>query len=95
MNSSLTEALDGFDKCVIEINKEHFKLKVSRCMTPHVCFLKLKKEVNCLASIGNYEFAHISGDFILRLMDAQFVDSDENCDAPISKIVKGNHFYAP
>ncbi|VDK83016.1 unnamed protein product [Onchocerca ochengi] len=95
MNGSLTETLDDFDKCVIEINKEHFKLKVSRCMTPHVCYLKLRNEVNCVASIGNYEFAHISGDFILRLMDAQFIDSDENCDAPISKVVKGNHFYAP
>ncbi|KAL4003822.1 Glycosyltransferase 92 family protein [Acanthocheilonema viteae] len=95
MNGSLTETLNDFDKCVIEINKEHFKLKVSRCMTPHVCYLKLKSEADCIASVGSYEFAHASGDFILRLIDARFSDSDENCDAPISKIVKGNHFYAP
>ncbi|EFO19925.1 hypothetical protein LOAG_08568 [Loa loa] len=95
MNSTLTGTLDDFDKCIIEINKEHFKLKVSRCMTPHVCYLKMKSEIDCVASVGNYEFAHISGDFILRLMNAQFTDSDKNCDAPISKIVKGNYFYAP
>ncbi|KAK6102412.1 Glycosyltransferase 92 family protein [Brugia pahangi] len=95
LNSSLTETLDDFDKCIIEINKEHFKLKVSRCMTPHVCYLKLKSEVKCIASVGSYEFAYASGDFILRLMSARFMDSDQNCDAPISKIIKGNYFYAP
>ncbi|CAG9532490.1 unnamed protein product [Cercopithifilaria johnstoni] len=95
MNGSLIETLKDFDECVIEINKEHFKLKVSRCMTPHVCYLKLKSKVDCVASIGSYEFVHVSGDFILQLIDARFRKSDENCDAPISKIVKGNHFYAP
>ncbi|VDK70015.1 unnamed protein product [Litomosoides sigmodontis] len=77
MNSSLMETLGDFDRCVIEINKEHFS------------------EVDCVASVGRYEFAHASGDFILQLIDAQFRESEANCDAPISKIAKGNHFYAP
>uniref|UniRef100_A0A1I7VF54 Glycosyltransferase family 92 protein n=1 Tax=Loa loa TaxID=7209 RepID=A0A1I7VF54_LOALO len=51
MNSTLTGTLDDFDKCIIEINKEHFKLKVSRCMTPHVCYLKMKRLDSFLVTI--------------------------------------------
>ncbi|VDK29477.1 unnamed protein product [Gongylonema pulchrum] len=95
LNNSITETLNDFDRCVKEVNKEHFTLKVSRCMTPHACNLKLSSDVACTASTGNYEFVYASGDFLLGLMGAQFVKSNANCDAPISAILKGDHFYAP
>ncbi|VDN07465.1 unnamed protein product [Thelazia callipaeda] len=92
---SFTETLKKFDECVIEINKEHFKLKVSRCMTPHVCYLQLSSNVDCIASVGIYHFTYLSGNFILAIVNAHFAMSDANCDAPMSKITAGNYFYAP
>lgn len=38
---SSTESFEDLDRCVILINEEHFKLKVSRCMSPHVCFSRV------------------------------------------------------
>lgn len=38
---SSTESFQDFDRCVMLITEEHFKLKVSRCMTPHVCFSRV------------------------------------------------------
>lgn len=33
-------SFDDFDKCVMAVTEEHFRLQVSRCMTPHACFLR-------------------------------------------------------
>lgn len=40
LEKSSTESFEDFDRCVIAITDEHFTLKVSRCMTPHVCYSK-------------------------------------------------------
>ena len=70
-------------------------MKVSRCMTPHVCYARLAKNMDCIAVLGDYEFVHDNGDFITVLKDAKFVNSTSNCEAPLPKFIKGNHFYLP
>jgi hypothetical protein len=42
---SSVESFADFDKCVIAINEEHFSMRVSRCLTPHVCYSRLARYV--------------------------------------------------
>ncbi|KHN77576.1 UPF0392 protein F13G3.3 [Toxocara canis] len=55
----------------------------------------LNRDIDCMASEGGYEFAYADGDFVIVLTKAKLVDSDPNCEAPLPKILKGNHFYLP
>lgn len=43
ITKSSLESFEDFDQCVMEINAEHWSLKVSRCMTPHVCYSRLAR----------------------------------------------------
>ncbi|KAI1729831.1 glycosyltransferase family 92 domain-containing protein [Ditylenchus destructor] len=92
---SSVESFADFDKCMIAINDEHFTMKVSRCLTPHVCYSKLTRNVGCVASHGEYEFAHSRGDYVIVLKNANLKESDPNCEAPIPKYLSGNHYYLP
>ncbi|VDM24524.1 unnamed protein product [Toxocara canis] len=82
LNKSSTESFADFDRCTVAISDEHWKIKVSR-------------DIDCMASEGGYEFAYADGDFVIVLTKAKLVDSDPNCEAPLPKILKGNHFYLP
>uniref|UniRef100_A0A914GTY7 Glycosyltransferase family 92 protein n=1 Tax=Globodera rostochiensis TaxID=31243 RepID=A0A914GTY7_GLORO len=92
---SSVDSFEDFDKCMGAINEEHWRLRVSRCLTPHVCFSRLAKNISCVATTGDYEFVHSDGDFISVLRNAKFVDSESNCEAPVPQFVGGNHFYMP
>lgn len=58
LNSSMIESLNDFDTCVKAINEEHFTLKVSRCMTPHACNLRLKRFVSVFWLSMGFAFFH-------------------------------------
>ncbi|KAI6214554.1 hypothetical protein M3Y94_00282100 [Aphelenchoides besseyi] len=90
-----TESFEDFDRCVMLITQEHFKLSVSRCMTPHVCYSRVVRDISCIATSGEYEFAYSDGDFTIALRRSHYVNSEPNCEAPIPKYIKGNHFYLP
>ncbi|KAE9550650.1 hypothetical protein FO519_006144 [Halicephalobus sp. NKZ332] len=92
---SSTESFEDFDRCMSSVNSEHWTLKVSRCLTPHVCYSRLARNMDCIAALGNYEFAHDNGDYIVVLNGVQMINSTSNCEAPLPKYVKGNHFYLP
>ncbi|KAI6222342.1 Glycosyltransferase family 92 protein [Aphelenchoides fujianensis] len=90
-----TESFEDFDRCVMLITQEHFDLRVSRCMTPHVCYSRVVRNLSCVATVGDYAFAHSNGDFTIALRRSHFVKSEPNCEAPMPKYVSGNHFYLP
>uniref|UniRef100_A0A7E4W0G8 Glycosyltransferase family 92 protein n=1 Tax=Panagrellus redivivus TaxID=6233 RepID=A0A7E4W0G8_PANRE len=92
---SSTESFEDFDTCMGSINEEHWKMQVSRCLTPHVCYSRLTRNISCVATSGNYAFVHDSGDYITVLQSSQTVDSEANCEAPVPKYIKGNHYYLP
>ncbi|KAL3097032.1 hypothetical protein niasHS_002748 [Heterodera schachtii] len=92
---SSVESFEDFDKCMSAINEEHWRMRVSRCLTPHVCFSRLAKNISCVATTGDYAFVHSDGDFISVLRNARFVGSEANCEAPMPRFVTGNHFYTP
>uniref|UniRef100_A0A0M3IL40 Mediator complex subunit 20 n=1 Tax=Ascaris lumbricoides TaxID=6252 RepID=A0A0M3IL40_ASCLU len=95
LNKSSTESFADFDRCMSAINDEHWSLRVSRCLTPHVCYSRLTRNVDCMASLGQYEFMHVDGDFIIVLIETKLVHSDTNCESPLPMFMKGNHFYLP
>lgn len=45
LEKSSTESFEDFDRCVMAVTEEHFTLRVSRCMTPHVCYSKHPRQV--------------------------------------------------
>uniref|UniRef100_A0A915D2T1 Glycosyltransferase family 92 protein n=1 Tax=Ditylenchus dipsaci TaxID=166011 RepID=A0A915D2T1_9BILA len=92
---SSTESFEDFDKCMGSINEEHWSLKVSRCLTPHVCYSKLARNMGCVAMLGEYEFSHSKGDYITVLRQSKLVESEPNCEAPLPKYFNGNHYYMP
>uniref|UniRef100_A0AC34RBL3 Glycosyltransferase family 92 protein n=1 Tax=Panagrolaimus sp. JU765 TaxID=591449 RepID=A0AC34RBL3_9BILA len=92
---SSTESFKDFDQCVEAINSEHWTFKVSRCMTPHVCYSRLAGNMECIATLGDYEFVHDKGDFITVLNNVSLVNSSANCEAPLPKYIKGDYFYLP
>lgn len=53
------------------------------------------RNVDCMASLGQYEFMHVDGDFIIVLIESKLVNSDPNCESPLPMFMKGNHFYLP
>uniref|UniRef100_A0A914RKJ0 Glycosyltransferase family 92 protein n=1 Tax=Parascaris equorum TaxID=6256 RepID=A0A914RKJ0_PAREQ len=95
LSKSSTESFADFDRCMSAINDEHWSLRVSRCLTPHVCYSRLIRNVDCMASLGRYEFMHVDGDFIIVPMESKLVRSEQNCESPPSTFVNGNHFYLP
>ncbi|VDK18009.1 unnamed protein product [Anisakis simplex] len=95
LNKSSTESFADFDDCVIAINREHMRLRVSRCMTPHVCYSRLNRDMDCVASEGEFEFVHSDGDFVIVLTNARYTRAERNCIAPNSKFTKGDYFYLP
>ncbi|CAJ0941602.1 unnamed protein product, partial [Mesorhabditis belari] len=64
---SSIESFEDFDKCMGAINAEHWTMKVSRCLTPHVCFSRLKRDVPCVAARADYafHFSAISSSYIM------------------------------
>ncbi|CAD5215004.1 unnamed protein product [Bursaphelenchus okinawaensis] len=92
---SATESFEDLDKCVMKVTDEHFTLKVSRCMTPHVCFTRRATNSSCVATDANYGFARSGSDFIINTLDTQLVSSTMNCDAPLPRFTSGSHFYLP
>lgn len=92
---SSIESLEDFDRCMSAINEEHWTRYVSRCLTPHVCFTKLQRHIDCVASLAGYAFAHSTGDYLSVWRNASFVKSETNCEAPLPHFLTGNHFYLP
>lgn len=92
---SSTESFEDFDRCMSAINEEHWTMKVSRCLTPHVCYSKLARKMACMAVEADYAFAHAQGDYVSVLQKTRIVESEPNCEAPIPKFVDGNHYYYP
>lgn len=89
------ESFEDFDKCVMAITEEHFRLSVSRCMTPHACYVRMAQNVSCTASSSDYGFARSGEDFIIAQTSNEFVESQQNCDAPVPVFTSGSHFYLP
>uniref|UniRef100_A0A0N5A5D2 Glycosyltransferase family 92 protein n=1 Tax=Parastrongyloides trichosuri TaxID=131310 RepID=A0A0N5A5D2_PARTI len=95
ISESLLDTFRDFDECVKAVNKEHFTLKVSRCMTPSACFARPpSSNMNCTAATTDYSFARIGADFISAPGIYKFIPSSD-CDAPIPKYTTGNSFYLP
>lgn len=55
------------------------------------------RNISCVANMGEYEFAHSNsnGDFLIVLRRSKLVNSETNCEAPLPRYTKGNHFYLP
>lgn len=51
--------------------------------------------MECIATLGDYEFVHDKGDFITVLNNVSLVNSSANCEAPLPKYIKGDYFYLP
>jgi len=43
LTPSSVESFADFDRCMMAINEEHWSMRVSRCLTPHVCYSRLAK----------------------------------------------------
>ncbi|CAK5099171.1 unnamed protein product [Meloidogyne enterolobii] len=43
LTRSSVESFADFDNCMIAINEEHWSLRVSRCLTPHVCYSRMAR----------------------------------------------------
>uniref|UniRef100_A0A915LQR5 Glycosyltransferase family 92 protein n=1 Tax=Meloidogyne javanica TaxID=6303 RepID=A0A915LQR5_MELJA len=43
LTRSSFESFADFDNCMIAINEEHWSLRVSRCLTPHVCYSRMAR----------------------------------------------------
>uniref|UniRef100_A0A7I4YEX4 Glycosyltransferase family 92 protein n=1 Tax=Haemonchus contortus TaxID=6289 RepID=A0A7I4YEX4_HAECO len=95
LNKSSTESFEDFDRCMGAINDEHWTLHVSRCLTPHVCFSRLKREVDCVATRAEYDFFRSGSGYFLQTTNVSITTSDPNCEAPVPQIVAGNHYFAP
>ncbi|PIO66030.1 hypothetical protein TELCIR_12269 [Teladorsagia circumcincta] len=95
LNKSSTESFEDFDRCMGAINDEHWTLHVSRCLTPHVCFSRLKRHVDCVAARAEYDFFRSGSGYFLQTTNVSITASDPNCEAPVPQIVAGNHYFAP
>ncbi|KJH49845.1 hypothetical protein DICVIV_04029 [Dictyocaulus viviparus] len=95
LNESSTESFEDFDRCMSAINDEHWTLHVSRCLTPHVCFSRLKREMDCVATRTVYDFFRSGVGYFLQAKNVTIAESDPNCEAPVPYISAGNHYFAP
>ncbi|CAD5220903.1 unnamed protein product [Bursaphelenchus xylophilus] len=95
LEQSSIDSFEDLDQCVMKVTEEHFTLRVSRCMTPHVCFTRKATNSTCVAADANYGFARSGEDFIIAPLNTQLVNSASNCDAPMPKFTSGSHFYLP
>ncbi|TKR76790.1 hypothetical protein L596_017876 [Steinernema carpocapsae] len=95
LNKSSTQSFKDFDRCMSAINEEHWSLQVSRCLTPHVCYSRLTRDIACVASEGSFTFARTGEDFVIALNGRRRVSSEPNCEAPLPKFKSGNYFYLP
>ncbi|VDM66345.1 unnamed protein product [Strongylus vulgaris] len=95
LNVSSTESFEDFDRCMSAINDEHWTLHVSRCLTPHVCFTRLKRDVDCVAARAEYDFFRSGSGYFLQTTNVTIATSDPNCEAPVPPITSGNHYFAP
>ncbi|CAJ0596712.1 unnamed protein product [Cylicocyclus nassatus] len=83
-------------RCMSAINDEHWTLHVSRCLTPHVCFSRLSRDVDCVAARAEYEFFRSGANgYFLQVSNVSITTSDANCKAPVPPLVSGNHYFAP
>lgn len=92
---SSTKSFEDFDRCMGAINEEHWTMHVSRCLTPHVCYSKLARQMACVAVNAEYSFAHANGDYVSVLRNTRIVESEPNCEAPLPRFIDGNHFFYP
>ncbi|EPB80023.1 hypothetical protein ANCCEY_00846 [Ancylostoma ceylanicum] len=95
LNKSSTESFEDFDRCMGAINEEHWTLHVSRCLTPHVCFSRLKRDVDCVAARAEFDFYRSGVGYFLQATNVTIATSDPNCEAPVPQIVSGNHYFTP
>ncbi|RCN50103.1 hypothetical protein ANCCAN_03708 [Ancylostoma caninum] len=95
LNKSSTESFEDFDRCMGAINEEHWTLHVSRCLTPHVCFSRLKRDVDCVAARAEFDFYRSGVGYFLQATNVTIAASDPNCEAPVPPIVSGNHYFTP
>uniref|UniRef100_A0A914MDR9 Glycosyltransferase family 92 protein n=1 Tax=Meloidogyne incognita TaxID=6306 RepID=A0A914MDR9_MELIC len=97
LTRSSVESFADFDNCMIAINEEHWSLRVSRCLTPHVCYSRMARNMSCVAAIADYKFAYSgNGDYVSALNgEAELGPSELNCEAPLPKFSYGNHYYLP
>ncbi|CAD6199833.1 unnamed protein product [Caenorhabditis auriculariae] len=95
LNKSNTESLEDFDRCMGAINDEHWTMQVSRCLTPHVCFTRLKRNVDCIAVRADYEFYRSGRGYFMLPTNVTTQASLPNCEAPVPEFTSGNHFFAP
>ncbi|CAI4228882.1 unnamed protein product [Auanema sp. JU1783] len=95
LNKSSTESFEDFDRCMGAINEEHWTMHVSRCLTPHVCFSRLKREVDCVASHATFNFYRSGDGYVMQVSSAELKPSLANCEAPVPPFSEGNHYFAP
>uniref|UniRef100_A0A914N3Z8 Glycosyltransferase family 92 protein n=3 Tax=Meloidogyne TaxID=189290 RepID=A0A914N3Z8_MELIC len=97
LTRSSVESFADFDNCMIAINEEHWSLRVSRCLTPHVCYSRMARNMSCVAAIADYKFAYSgNGDYVSALNgEVELGPSELNCEAPLPKFSYGNHYYLP
>ncbi|CAI2349007.1 unnamed protein product [Caenorhabditis sp. 36 PRJEB53466] len=95
LNKTNTEYLEDFDRCMGAINDEHWTMKVSRCLTPHVCFSRLRRDVDCVAVASEYEFYRSGKGYFMNPINLRVQKSETNCESPVPPFTSGNHYFAP
>ncbi|CAJ0580757.1 unnamed protein product, partial [Mesorhabditis spiculigera] len=97
LSSSSTKSFEDFDKCMGAINEEHWTMSVSRCLTPHVCYSRVKRDVKCVAANTNYSFhfSASSASYIITSSNHTISEAESNCEAPQPTFTSGNHYYIP
>ncbi|VDL74979.1 unnamed protein product [Nippostrongylus brasiliensis] len=83
------------NKSSTESFEEHWTLHVSRCLTPHVCFSRIKRDIDCMAARAEYEFFRSGSGYFIQTKQVSIAASDPNCEAPVPQLVSGNHYFAP
>ncbi|CAI5444803.1 unnamed protein product [Caenorhabditis angaria] len=95
LNKTNTEYLEDFDRCMGAINDEHWSMKVSRCLTPHVCFSRLRRQVDCVAVASDYEFYRSGRGYFMNPINSRIQRSETNCESPTPEFIAGNHYFSP
>ncbi|GMR40223.1 hypothetical protein PMAYCL1PPCAC_10418, partial [Pristionchus mayeri] len=95
LNRSDTDSFRDFDRCMSAINEEHWTLHVSRCLTPHVCYSRLRRDMSCVASTTDYQFVRSGSGYLIGQDKQRFIPALTNCEAPVPVFTDGNHYFAP
>ncbi|GMT17299.1 hypothetical protein PFISCL1PPCAC_28328, partial [Pristionchus fissidentatus] len=92
---SETDSFRDFDRCMGAINEEHWTLHVSRCLTPHVCYSRLRRDMACVASTTDYQFVRSGSGYLIGQDKQRFIPAQTNCEAHVPVFTDGNHYFAP